>query len=827
MRSSSFVLRAALAVLPLTQNSLTLAAKIDVEYDVALGNYLEERQAVATATPTAVWAPAAVCANGGPVATGGAYTDGYGAIWDVRCGNSLTKAEFEKAGTYGQGIYACAKGCDSRPECNSFVYAGTVSGATTGSGLCYYRDGDPGNFVPITGNDPDGRAWYAAAKLVSNGAPNQFCPRLNNTDVTTSYSGGKTSVYTISCGRSSSDGIWSQMQAGNMQTCLGRCDADPACTGFSFQYGNNMAAGADNAERVDAQAAFNPGVCYFRTGAGASPDQFRSRRNFAAKKVAAQNLPYTALPAPFTTTTTTSSVSTSSSSVSTSSVSTTTVSTTSSSTTSSSSATASCTGTPNPPSLTTLTCTGINENAGLIGRFTDACGVEYDVTCGKDTAPGASRNVPNIANIHACMQTCDADTQCRAATFAGGSGSGICYLKYSYTGITSTSNTPTTLAALVRYIPPNTNYAVPQTATGGGCGQALPGGLVANGASVQFTYTPTDGIQRRYLVHIPQYYDINKASPVIFGFHGQGGSAEDIQTQTGFNDPILNPYAIAIYVQGVGTPSGWESNPYYGPGKQNVQNDRNFIKELIVNIKSTFCVDATRIFGAGSSNGGGFLGVIACDPELSVTFAAIAPNAGAFYTNTNPPADPYVLDTDTPVQQPCNPGRNNMAIFETHGTGDTRIGYWGGDRYGKVWATIPRWLNNWATRQGLSTTNYTTYPRAKATLVRWGNDVQQLGRLQHLRLEDWVHEWPGSSAPIAISPYVMDFFYRWTDPNRGPLTIPATNSYTNPVTISTTITTTSSSSSSVTTSTATTTLSSTPGGPGNYVRLIHLSLQFP
>jgi poly(3-hydroxybutyrate) depolymerase len=333
-------------------------------------------------------------------------------------------------------------------------------------------------------------------------------------------------------------------------------------------------------------------------------------------------------------------------------------------------------------------------------------------------------------------------------------------------------------AALVRYVPPNPNYVPPVAATNGGCGKALPFNITANGPSVQFGMTPSDGIPRTYLVHIPQYYDINKALPIIFGFHGNGGTAGGIQDQTGFNDGVLNPYAITVYVQGVGSgQAGYESNPGYGssadPGTfNNGIRDREFLKQLVRSMQDNFCIDPTRIFAAGHSNGGGFCGVIACDPELSITFAAIAPNSGAFYSGTaGGTADPDLVITDTPGQIPCSPGRLNMAIFETHGTLDPTISYFGDRGRGspsRVVPSIPRWLNAWAARQGMSLQNYTTQVAPNATLVQWANaNGGELGRLQHFRLEDWVHQWPDGkgTAPINLSPYIMEFFNRWPNPN--------------------------------------------------------------
>jgi poly(3-hydroxybutyrate) depolymerase len=440
---------------------------------------------------------------------------------------------------------------------------------------------------------------------------------------------------------------------------------------------------------------------------------------------------------------------------------------------------------PSPASLTTLSCSdAANSGKGLIGEFTDQCNNRYTVYCGRDTTPGQSDST-SAANINDCMLKCDAFPKCSAAVLVGNT----CYFKTSFVGLVTTDVGANT-AALVRFVPPNPKYVAPVAASGGGCGKALPSNITTNGPSAQFGTTPSDGIPRTYLVHIPQYYDINKASPIIFGFHGNRGTAEGIQDQTGFNDASLNPYAIAVYVQGVGSDAaGYESHPDYGssapPGTFNNRiRDREFLTQLVRSMQDTFCIDSTRIFAAGHSNGGGFCGVIACDRELSKTFAAIAPNSGAFYSANatgTPGVTPDNVITDTPVQIRCDPGRTDMAIFETHGTAEIQIKYDGDTNHnGIIMPTIPHWLDAWAKRQGMSPNPSSTNPAAKATLMQWANPAGgELGRLQHLKLEGGEHSWPNGqgNAPINLSPYIMDF-YRWPNPNNPPPTVSSTVSST-------------------------------------------------
>lgn len=76
------------------------------------------------------WVPAASCGSGGQ------YTDKYGAIWSVNCGQDNTGTTYDQAATNGQGVYACFKACDERPTCTGFSFAGSVTGKNALHDFC-------------------------------------------------------------------------------------------------------------------------------------------------------------------------------------------------------------------------------------------------------------------------------------------------------------------------------------------------------------------------------------------------------------------------------------------------------------------------------------------------------------------------------------------------------------------------------------------------------------------------------------------------------------------------------------------------------------------
>jgi poly(3-hydroxybutyrate) depolymerase len=59
-----------------------------------------------------------------------------------------------------------------------------------------------------------------------------------------------------------------------------------------------------------------------------------------------------------------------------------------------------------------------------------------------------------------------------------------------------------------------------------------------------------------------------------------------------------------------------------------------FTKDMITDISKNLCVDTTRIYATGKSNGGGFVNLLMCTPTVANLFAAFAPISPALYPKT-------------------------------------------------------------------------------------------------------------------------------------------------------------------------------------------------
>src|SRR5262249_27819047 len=154
--------------------------------------------------------------------------------------------------------------------------------------------------------------------------------------------------------------------------------------------------------------------------------------------------------------------------------------------------------------------------------------------------------------------------------------------------------------------------------------------------------------------------------------------------------------------------------------------DIAFTDDVLHAVSERLCVDETRIYATGMSQGGGFVGnQLACDSEMSQRIAAFAPVAGAHYvTSASVEADCH----PDSLQLTCNPGRNNVAIMHTHGGDDKTIHYEGGFRRDACYPDIQYWVEEWAKRDGLDL-NPATKPIDKATgakIISYGDGLVTL-----------------------------------------------------------------------------------------------------
>ncbi|KAI0173218.1 carbohydrate esterase family 1 protein [Hypoxylon sp. FL1284] len=290
-----------------------------------------------------------------------------------------------------------------------------------------------------------------------------------------------------------------------------------------------------------------------------------------------------------------------------------------------------------------------------------------------------------------------------------------------------------------------------------GCGQSPP---MKNGNFKN--YTMTDG--REYRVWLPGTYDSSRATPLVLSYHGANGDMTHQVNLDKLTDPFFNTDYIMVYMQGTAddpddpTHTTWEGAP------GSTSNDIKYTTEVLDAVTEELCVDEKRIFATGKSQGGGFVGRLACDATLSRRIAAFAPVSGAYYIKE---VDTEAACHPATVQVPCDAGRADVPVMAFHGGADTTIRYHGDFRSGACLPDVSSWARQWAARDGLPTTpdnssvpgsdhgvNMRYGPRSLVTLVYDGDNVGH----------DWPATVPNSDndgeriAAFNASKRIMDFF---------------------------------------------------------------------
>ena len=166
-----------------------------------------------------------------------------------------------------------------------------------------------------------------------------------------------------------------------------------------------------------------------------------------------------------------------------------------------------------------------------------------------------------------------------------------------------------------------------------------------------------DEITREYTVYIPENYNHSIPTPILFAFHGFGGSNNFIMNSAGFNEIADEENFIVVYPQGsliLNLFAHWNVG-----GFTQISNtdDVAFVDYLISSLSEMYNINLDRVYATGMSNGGFMSFLLAC--QLSNKIAAIASVTGSMTTQT---------------LNECDPQRE-VPILQIHGTNDPIVPY--------------------------------------------------------------------------------------------------------------------------------------------------------
>ena len=173
-----------------------------------------------------------------------------------------------------------------------------------------------------------------------------------------------------------------------------------------------------------------------------------------------------------------------------------------------------------------------------------------------------------------------------------------------------------------------------------------------------------DGNAREYIVYIPASYDGSTSYPLLFSFHGGGGTSSDF-INTNDMRPIADTAGfIAIYPQAAIDPDdGSFSWLHKAP---TTHNDIFFIEAIIDTLSTQYMIDNNRVYACGYSEGGIFSYELGC--RLNNRIAAFSSVSGSMLVDAFRDSY-YDLGFCSPVHPTAVlliPGTNDMSPHSTY-----------------------------------------------------------------------------------------------------------------------------------------------------------------
>lgn len=165
-------------------------------------------------------------------------------------------------------------------------------------------------------------------------------------------------------------------------------------------------------------------------------------------------------------------------------------------------------------------------------------------------------------------------------------------------------------------------------------------------------------LERRYLLTVPGAHDGEQPLPIVFDFHGLMEGAEIHAGMSQYSALAEEEGFVAVFPNGTGEPVRWNANPNADP---NI--DIEFFDAMVEQLGNELCIDTSRVYSTGLSNGAMFTSALIC--SRGEVLAAAAPVAGIDFFDG------------------CEPSRA-VPVVAFHGTEDPILLFNGGVDLGMI-----------------------------------------------------------------------------------------------------------------------------------------------
>jgi polyhydroxybutyrate depolymerase len=167
----------------------------------------------------------------------------------------------------------------------------------------------------------------------------------------------------------------------------------------------------------------------------------------------------------------------------------------------------------------------------------------------------------------------------------------------------------------------------------------------------QTYHLPVDGSEREFIVYRPANLSDDAETPVVFFFHGSGGTGEKFYETSGWKEKADEEGFVAVFPTALKYHIFEEEKVLRGQVEEDVAqfqtkwvtyglsevldpaypnqqlaDDVGFVRAMVDFLNENYPVDETRFYASGFSNGAGF--TLRLMAEMSDVFAAFAPTSG-------------------------------------------------------------------------------------------------------------------------------------------------------------------------------------------------------
>lgn len=191
------------------------------------------------------------------------------------------------------------------------------------------------------------------------------------------------------------------------------------------------------------------------------------------------------------------------------------------------------------------------------------------------------------------------------------------------------------------------NDSTPDGEPSSECNSTLPSGKTTRSINA-------GGMNRNYILYVPQSYKGSSRTPLMVDLHPLMMTAQYQYNNSGTKQLADREGFIVVYPSGIN--NSWNFGPCCTESRS--VDDIGFVRAIVEEIMENACIDASRVYATGYSNGGGLSHYLACN--ASDMFAAVAPAA-----------------FDLVEEVTCTPDRP-ISVYMARGVNDRIVPYDGG-----------------------------------------------------------------------------------------------------------------------------------------------------